>query len=99
MFKYNIFVSFHCFTQYYENINKCYYLCLRKGKSQIFLCALYKKDEVEDPARMQGIQPGGSGLLNRFAVHCLVRLNGSGPGNYFVTGEPPPVFSLFLELG
>ena len=53
MFKYYISVPFHCFTQYYENIKRCYEFLYHSAKRSIFLCALYKKGGVEEPARMQ----------------------------------------------
>ena len=48
MFKYYIFFAFHCFTQYYFKIQKYYQSLHIKIKSQTFLCALYKKGEVDE---------------------------------------------------
>ena len=54
MFKYYISVPFHCFTQYYEIYKKVLrILIVISDKLSIFLCALYKKGGVGDPARMQ----------------------------------------------
>jgi len=47
MFKYIILIPFQSFTQYYEN-KKMYYILLQELVFFfIFVCALYKKCEVE----------------------------------------------------
>ena len=77
MFKYNISVPFHCFTQYYGNVKRCYEILYYFWKRSIFLRALYKKGGVRDlPGYWNS--PGYSHSLNRFAVHCLVRSDCSG---------------------
>jgi hypothetical protein len=58
MFKYYISVPFRCFTQYYEIAKAYYKLLYRLYKFPIFLCALYKKGGVENPARMQEFSRG-----------------------------------------
>ena len=78
MFKYYISVLFHCFTQYYVNIKTYYELLYYLYKLLIFRCAVYKKGGVENPARMQECNRGFLLPLDRFAVHCLVRLDLSG---------------------
>ncbi len=51
MFKYYISAAFLYFTQYYQTSQKCYESPLVLRENQTFLCALYKKGEVEDEAR------------------------------------------------
>jgi len=74
MFKYYINIPFHCFTQYYKNKNRSYEIVLFHANRSIFLCALYKKCEVEEHDPGAGIHLMISSSRNRFAVHRLVRL-------------------------
>jgi len=77
MFKYNISVTFHCFTQYYGKSKRYYEINSFFKKRSIFLRALYKKGGVGEPALMQEF-PGYFHTPNRLAVHRLVRLALSG---------------------
>jgi hypothetical protein len=94
MFKYNISIPFLSYTQYYGNTKMYYELLYLHDKLSIFLCALYKKGGVGSMPGCINV-PGRSLPLNRFAVHCLVRFDRSGYGN-FLFREISPVSGYFL---
>jgi hypothetical protein len=61
MFKYNIYLWFHCFTQYYENKKKYDELIWRNPNHSIFRCAEYpdsRKNLKSDSDEQRSGAPG-----------------------------------------
>ena len=53
MFKYYLYFTFHCFTQYYENFKMFYALIQHISEFLIFLCARIKMGGVKEMILMQ----------------------------------------------